>query len=141
MTDVEERLARRVAEAADAWLRDPLDAGVYRRLVAATLAWRSRTVPDDGPVAAGVDAPPRPVGDARDGDRERREGREGPGVTAPLDDERYLRPDRAPRPVGSALADVASLLRARSAAAQGETVRRDAAPEDAARVDADPSED
>ena len=38
-------LARHVAEAADAWLRDPLDAGVYQRLVAATLAWRAYTRP------------------------------------------------------------------------------------------------
>jgi len=36
-----DRLARQVAEAADAWLRDPLDAGVYARLVRATLDWRT----------------------------------------------------------------------------------------------------
>ncbi|GEA84835.1 hypothetical protein GCM10009774_33230 [Cellulomonas gelida] len=37
------RLAERVAAAADAWLRDPQDAGVYRRLVDAVLAWRTVT--------------------------------------------------------------------------------------------------
>jgi hypothetical protein len=35
-----DRLARQVAEAADAWLRDPLDAHIYERLVRATLDWR-----------------------------------------------------------------------------------------------------
>lgn len=39
------RLAERVAEAADAWLRDPQDVGVYRRLVDAVNAWRSTTRP------------------------------------------------------------------------------------------------
>jgi hypothetical protein len=38
-------LARRVAAAADAWLRDPQDTQVYARLVAATLAWRRVTGP------------------------------------------------------------------------------------------------
>lgn len=53
-------LARHVAEAADAWLRDPLDAGVYERLVAATLAWRAHTRPAlDGLEHAGrVEDPP-----------------------------------------------------------------------------------
>ena len=53
-------LARHVAEAADAWLRDPLDAGVYQRLVAATLAWRAHAQPTlDGMEDAGrvVDPP------------------------------------------------------------------------------------
>nr|WP_128082749.1 hypothetical protein [Cellulosimicrobium sp. MM] len=40
-----------------------------------------------------------------------------PAAVTPDDDERYLRPDRAPRAVGSTLADVASLLRARAGAA------------------------
>ncbi|PVU83150.1 hypothetical protein DDP54_09220 [Cellulomonas sp. WB94] len=35
-----DRLARQVADAADAWLRDPVDAHVYARLVRATLDWR-----------------------------------------------------------------------------------------------------
>jgi hypothetical protein len=35
-----DRLARQVAEAADAWLRDPLDTHVYQRLVRSTLDWR-----------------------------------------------------------------------------------------------------
>lgn len=38
-----DRLARQVADAADAWLRDPLDAHVYERLVRATLDWRAAT--------------------------------------------------------------------------------------------------
>lgn len=45
MDDDAATLAERVAAAADAWLRDPLDAGVYRRLVDAVLAWRSITRP------------------------------------------------------------------------------------------------
>ena len=36
-----DRLARQVAEAADAWLRDPLDTHVYERLVRSTLDWRA----------------------------------------------------------------------------------------------------
>ena len=90
MTDQDGRLARHVAEAADAWLRDPLDAGVYRRLVDATLAWRAgggrvvQGLPEPGTVPGaspgdGPTAPPRPA------------------VGTPDDDERYLRPDRAPR--------------------------------------------
>ena len=109
MTDQDGRLARHVAEAADAWLRDPLDAGVYRRLVDATLAWRAgggrvvQGLPEPGavpgaPPGDGPTAPPRPA------------------VGTPDDDERYLRPERAPRAVGSTLADVASLLRARAGA-------------------------
>lgn len=39
-------LARRVAEAADAWLKDPADVGVYGRLVAAVTAWRAWALPD-----------------------------------------------------------------------------------------------
>lgn len=116
MTDAEARLAQHVAEAADAWLRDPLDAGVYRRLVAATVAWRSRTVDDGGPSHRPVDEPPPTAAD---------EARE---IGIPPDDARYLRPDRAPRPVGSALADVASMLRARSDAARSDDARAEAAP-------------
>ena len=105
MTDQDARLARHVAEAADAWLRDPLDAGVYRRLVDATLAWRA----GGGRVVPGTTAAPAPVPtDAR---------RTGTGADAPPDeaedqddDARYLRPERAPRAVGSTLADVASML-------------------------------
>jgi len=37
--------ARHVAEAADAWLRDPQDTQVYARLVHATLAWREYSMP------------------------------------------------------------------------------------------------
>ena len=46
-----EHLARHVAEAADAWLRDPQDTEVYRRFVHATLAWRAHT----RPTSPGVD--------------------------------------------------------------------------------------
>ena len=53
-------LARHVAEAADAWLRDPLDTGIYQRLVDATLAWRAHTRPAlEGLEHAGrIDDPP-----------------------------------------------------------------------------------
>ncbi|MFB8230914.1 hypothetical protein [Cellulosimicrobium sp. NPDC055967] len=116
MTEQEGRLARHVAEAADAWLRDPLDAGVYRRLVDATLAWRA----SGGRVVPGTTAAPAPVlTDAPRG---------GTGADAahgeaedPDDDARYLRPERAPRAVGSTLADVASMLRARAGVATSES--------------------
>ena len=39
------RLAVAVADAADAWLRDPLDSNVYQRLVEATLRWRAHSQP------------------------------------------------------------------------------------------------
>jgi hypothetical protein len=116
MTDQDARLARHVAEAADAWLRDPLDAGVYRRLVDATLAWRAgggRVVPGTTavPGPAPTDAPRAGTGaDAASGEAEDQD-----------DDARYLRPERAPRAVGSTLADVASMLRARAGAATSES--------------------
>lgn len=54
-------LADRVAAAADAWLRDPLDAQVYGRLVVATLAWRRVARPTleglDGQAAPDPQAP------------------------------------------------------------------------------------
>ncbi len=40
-----QRLANDVAEAADAWLRDPRDTGVYARLVQAVERWRAVTRP------------------------------------------------------------------------------------------------
>lgn len=40
-----QRLANDVAEAADAWLRDPRDAGIYTRLVQAVDRWRTATRP------------------------------------------------------------------------------------------------
>lgn len=40
-----QRLANDVAEAADAWLRDPRDTGVYTRLVQAVERWRGLTRP------------------------------------------------------------------------------------------------
>ena len=39
------RLARQVADAADAWLRDPRDTQVYARLVAAVELWREHVQP------------------------------------------------------------------------------------------------
>lgn len=115
MTEQDARLARHVAEAADAWLRDPLDAGVYRRLVDATLAWRAgggRVVPGaTAATAVPADAPPPWTGaDALRGD-----------IDDGDDDARYLRPERAPRAVGSTLADVASMLRARASSAAPES--------------------
>lgn len=54
-----DRLARQVAEAADAWLRDPLDTHVYQRLVRSTLDWRVFAQPPvdpaQPPTAADVD--------------------------------------------------------------------------------------
>jgi hypothetical protein len=47
-----DRLARQVAEAADAWLRDPLDTHVYQRLVRSTLDWRVFAQPTVGPAQA-----------------------------------------------------------------------------------------
>ncbi|MFF2268292.1 hypothetical protein ACFVTZ_08495 [Cellulosimicrobium cellulans] len=116
MTDQDARLARHVAEAADAWLRDPLDAGVYRRLVDATLAWRAgggRVVPGTTAVPAPfpTDAPRAVTGAAAASGE----------ADDPDDDARYLRPERAPRAVGSTLADVASMLRARATAAAPES--------------------
>jgi hypothetical protein len=54
-----DRLARQVAEAADAWLRDPLDAHVYERLVRSTRDWRvvaQRTV-DPAQTPSAVEVP------------------------------------------------------------------------------------
>lgn len=51
------RAADRVAAAADAWLRDPRDTGVYGRFIAATEAWRAvarprlPVTPDDSEAA------------------------------------------------------------------------------------------
>lgn len=116
MTDQDARLARHVAEAADAWLRDPLDAGVYRRLVDATLAWRA----GGGRVVPGTTAAPAPV--PTDAPRTGTGAGAAPGgADDPDDDARYLRPERAPRAVGSTLADVASMLRARAGAATSES--------------------
>lgn len=53
-----DRLARQVAEAADAWLRDPLDTRVYERLVRSTLDWRTRAQSPVGASASAVSTPP-----------------------------------------------------------------------------------
>jgi len=123
MTDQDARLARHVAEAADAWLRDPLDAGVYRRLVDATLAWRAggaRVVPGTTAAPAPPDAP-----------RAWTRADVAPGeADDPDDDARYLRPERAPRAVGSTLADVASMLRARAGAAPPESKTSTSGPQE-----------
>ena len=49
MDNETDRLARQVAEAADAWLRDPLDTHVYQRLVRLTLDWRVFAQPTADP--------------------------------------------------------------------------------------------
>lgn len=115
MTDQDARLARHVAEAADAWLRDPLDAGVYRRLVDATLAWRA----GGGRVTPSTTAAPAPF--PTDAPRAVTDAAATGEADDPDDDARYLRPERAPRAVGSTLADVASMLRARAIAATPES--------------------
>jgi hypothetical protein len=43
--DTTARLAAAVAEAADAWLKDPRDVNVYQRLVEATMRWRAHAQP------------------------------------------------------------------------------------------------
>uniref|UniRef100_UPI0005B7E67C hypothetical protein n=1 Tax=Cellulosimicrobium cellulans TaxID=1710 RepID=UPI0005B7E67C len=91
MTDQDGRLARHVAEAADAWLRDPLDAGVYRRLVDATLAWRA----GGGHVVQGLPEPGAVPGAPPGAGRRRHLARPWAPRT---DDERYLA--ARPRPAG-----------------------------------------
>jgi len=118
--DHEGRLARHVAEAADAWLRDPLDAAVYRRLVDATLAWRDGRDGPDGRTRPGP-TEDEALGRARASRAVPGSDPAADGGAVPEDDDaRYLRPERAPRAVGSTLADVASMLRARGAAARSE---------------------
>lgn len=61
------RLARAVAQAADAWLTDPRDVGVYERLVHATVQWREYSQPMlEGTETSGRRAlpppPPLPAG-------------------------------------------------------------------------------
>lgn len=129
MTDQDARLARHVAEAADAWLRDPLDAGVYRRLVDATLAWRA----GGGRVVPGTTATPArvPTAGPRAGTgAEAAEAAATGEADDPDDDARYLRPERAPRAVGSTLADVASMLRARAGAAISESKTSTGSPQE-----------
>ncbi|WP_231127249.1 hypothetical protein [Motilibacter aurantiacus] len=63
---MDERLAainERVAAAVDAWLRDPRDAGVYERMVAAVEARRAHLSPPQGerPTARQPDTAPRLV--------------------------------------------------------------------------------
>ena len=120
MTDQDARLARHVAEAADAWLRDPLDAGRPRRLVDATLAWRA----GGGRVVSGTTAAPSPA----DAPRARTDADAAPDEQD--DDARYLRPERAPRAVGSTLADVASMLRARAGATHSESKTSTSGPQE-----------
>lgn len=65
LTDVLARLDRRVADAAEAWLTDPRDTGIYTRLVAAVAERRAvldavprpplRAVPADEPPPASPD--------------------------------------------------------------------------------------
>ena len=93
-----DRLARRVAEAADAWLRDPLDTHVYQRLVAATLDWRIFAQPSAPAAPDGSDA-----GDAG----------EAPDA-APTDDPEEVPPERRPQRLDLLLGPVADELRART---------------------------
>ena len=132
--DVQEQLvARRVAEAADAWLRDPQDVEVYRRLVAAALAWRRLT-------ARGTEA----RSDALSGDLIPATSDGAPGATPPdpmsradltadAEPEPEIPASRAPQPLGAVLGDVARALRARGLVADApatESLTPDA-PDDA----------
>jgi len=63
-----DRLARQVAEAADAWLRDPLDTHVYQRLVRSTLDWRVFAQPPVDPAQPPVDPAQPPTAADMTGD-------------------------------------------------------------------------
>jgi hypothetical protein len=64
----EAALARAVAEAVDAWLRDPRHAALYARLLIAVEVWRARrSKTDDGPTTS-VDQPAEDIAEqATDG--------------------------------------------------------------------------
>lgn len=62
--DTTSRLAAAVAEAADAWLKDPRDVNIYQRLVDATMRWRAHAQPQLQPpdeLPEAESAPPSPV--------------------------------------------------------------------------------
>lgn len=72
MDDEAALLARRVALAASAWMKQPTDAGVYARLVAAVAEWDAYVDPtfdDADELLDGVadTRPPRPLGDLMPG--------------------------------------------------------------------------
>lgn len=99
-------LAERVAEAADAWLRDPQDAQVYARLVAATVAWRRGSVRGPAPLAL---LEPDPAGSADGAEGGADDGADrsaGPAPTVTL-----------PPRVGDALGEFVAGLQRRQAAA------------------------
>jgi hypothetical protein len=99
-----DRLAHQVAEAADAWLRDPLDTHVYQRLVRATLDWRvSAHKPARSPVASAQPVIASDVTDDHD------------GATADLDAGPV---ERRPQRLDMLLGGVAAELRARTAPEQ-----------------------
>lgn len=81
------RLEHHVAEAADAWLTDPQDAGAYARLVAAVRARREHPS-RAADTASDVQAGPRPVADSIDAEpideiaRERPVVRLGAGLSS-----------------------------------------------------------
>lgn len=63
-------LARHVADAADAWLTDPRDTGVYTRLVEATLRYRRWARPELPTLTPGAPAGRGPAQDAELSDAE-----------------------------------------------------------------------
>ena len=101
MDNETDRLARRVAEAADAWMRDPLDAHVYQRLVAATLDWRTFAQHDAPHTPHTPESPESPA------------AVDDPDV-APPDDPGAVPPERRPQRLDLLLGPVADELRART---------------------------
>jgi hypothetical protein len=95
-----DRLARQVAEAADAWLRDPLDTQIYHRLVRATLDWRV--------AASGV----APAADS-DGAHDDGPDDDAPDDDAATDDLDPVPAERQPQRLDMLLGPLADELRAR----------------------------
>lgn len=103
MDNETDRLARQVAEAADAWLRDPLDTHVYHRLVRSTLDWRVFAQPSVDPAQ-----PPTATATTDDVD-----GDVDGDATAELDAEPV---ERRPQRLDMLLGGFADELRARTVA-------------------------
>ncbi|WP_448062649.1 hypothetical protein [Cellulomonas hominis] len=106
-------MAERVAAAAEAWLADPRDVGVYGRLVAAVTEWRAA-----GRAPAAHPGPASPVGPV---------STVGPSAPAPAPDpdldpdeatgeQQAASPDRQPQRLDGILGSVAAELRARGIA-------------------------
>lgn len=102
-----DRLARQVAEAADAWLRDPLDTHVYQRLVRSTLDWRVFAQPS-------VDPAPPPTTADMTGDLD-------DDATADLGAEPV---ERRPQRLDMLLGGFADELRARTVATPTEPIQQ-----------------